>query len=103
MSVSSTRVNHDAAAHRFQVLDQPSAFLQYALANRFQLIHTEVPSELRGHGYGSDLALAALEYARRRPLHVDPMCPFVRVYLAQHPEYSTLVESNSLELKTPLR
>jgi uncharacterized protein len=100
MSPSSTAVTHDAAAHRFQIVDEPSAFLQYALTDHLiRLIHTEVPSAVRGHGCASELARAALEYARRTHLQVEPICPFVCSYLARHPEYDSLVE-NKQELKT---
>jgi predicted GNAT family acetyltransferase len=89
-------VNRNASAHRFEIADEPSAFLFYAESkDRIRLIHTEVASKFRGRGYASDLARAALEYARDAHLRVEPVCPFVRSYLERHPEYASLVDSTS--------
>ncbi len=68
------------------------AFLQYQLLDsQLILIHTEVPPELEGKGFGSALAKAGLEYARQNQLKVVPLCPFVRSYLQRHPEYQDLI------------
>ncbi len=86
-------VTHDAKTHRFEVRTSGApAFLRYAIPDgAMDLIHTEVPTEYEGHGYGAALAKAALDYARDEGLHVIPTCPFVRVYLKRHPEYAALV------------
>jgi predicted GNAT family acetyltransferase len=55
------------------------------------LIHTEVDPSLEGHGLGGRLVGAALDDIRARGLHVVPICPFVRSYLDEHPEYQDLV------------
>lgn len=68
------------------------AYLEYTLAgNVLQLIHSEVPPALRGKGLGSELAHAALEWAREQSLKVDVICPVVNVYMKKHPEYADLV------------
>jgi hypothetical protein len=46
---------------------------------------------MRAHGVGSKLAGAALEFARREGLHVNPLCPFVAAYIRRHSEYEDLV------------
>ena len=93
MSTPAANVQRNASSHRFEIAGEPSAFLQYAEADgRIRLIHTEVPVSLRGRGYATDLAHSALEYARSARLQVVPICPFVRAYLARHPEYAPLVE-----------
>jgi predicted GNAT family acetyltransferase len=56
-----------------------------------ELIHSEVPENLRGQGLASELAQNALEYAREHKLKVDVICPSVHGYLAKHPEYADLV------------
>jgi predicted GNAT family acetyltransferase len=60
---------------------------------KMTILHTGVPLELEGHGIGSRLARAALEYARAHGLRVVPVCPFVRAYLKQHPEYLDVVDA----------
>ena len=68
------------------------AYLEYTLAGKIlQLIHSEVPPELRGHGLGSELAHSALEWAREQGFKVDVICPSVAEYLTKHPEYADLV------------
>jgi uncharacterized protein len=68
------------------------AYLEYSLAgNILQLIHTEVPEALRGHGVAATLAQSALEWAREHGAKVDVVCPSVYDYLQKHPEFSDLV------------
>ncbi|HZS28839.1 MAG TPA: GNAT family N-acetyltransferase [Candidatus Angelobacter sp.] len=68
------------------------AYLEYNLAGKLlQLIHSEVPEALRGHGLASELAQSALEWARENGVKVDVICPSVAAYLEKHPEYSDLV------------
>ncbi len=94
MSTGSTRVVRNAVAQQFEIENAPGAVLQFAeSAGRLRLIHTEVPPRLRGFGYGSQLARAAFEYARDGHLRVEPDCPFVRAYLARHPEFRPLVDA----------
>jgi predicted GNAT family acetyltransferase len=59
--------------------------------NILELIHTEVPDNLRGLGLASLLAENALRWARENNLKVDVICPSVHEYIGKHPEYSDLV------------
>jgi uncharacterized protein len=58
---------------------------------RIAFTHTEVDESCEGCGFGSRLAAAALDDARRQGLRVLPLCPFVAHYVEQHPEYQELV------------
>ena len=53
--------------------------------------HTEIHDGFAGQGLGGVLVRAALDAARRRGLAVHPDCPFVRGWIAKHPEYVDLV------------
>jgi predicted GNAT family acetyltransferase len=53
--------------------------------------HTEVPGELRGQGYGENLARGALDLVRARNLKVVPQCPFIRKFIEKHAEYQNLL------------
>jgi len=81
------------AERRFELhADGDLSVLTYRISgDRIRLIHTEVPRQLRGRGYAEMLARAALERASRDHLRVVALCPFVRAFLARHPEYDTLV------------
>ena len=72
--------------------DGKIAYLEYSLGgNVLELIHTEVPKELRGMGLASALAERGLNWAREKGYRVDVICPFVREYIAKHPEYADLI------------
>jgi predicted GNAT family acetyltransferase len=58
---------------------------------RIAFTHTEIAEACEGRGFGSRLAEAALEDARRDRLDVVPLCPFIAHYVEQHPEYAPLV------------
>ena len=58
---------------------------------RIALTHTRVAPACEGRGFGSRLAAAALDDARREQLEVLPLCSFVAHYVAEHPEYGELV------------
>jgi predicted GNAT family acetyltransferase len=53
--------------------------------------HTEIDDAYGGRGLGSVLVRTALDSARSRGLSVRPDCPFVRSYIARHPDYLDLV------------
>jgi uncharacterized protein len=79
---------------RFEMsVDHDVAFLEYRRrGNVLHLMHTEVPSSLRGRGMGKRLAHAVLQKARAEGLSVVPNCPFVKDFLQKHPEYQPLVQ-----------
>lgn len=57
------------------------------------ITHTEVGDAASGHGLGSRLARFALDQARTEGVPVVPLCPFVRAYVEDHPEYADLVRA----------
>lgn len=88
-------VEHDQKRNRFIVrIGDEDAELTYARVGPklIDLQHTFVPDAARGHGVAEALAKAAFDYARERNYRVIPTCPFVRHWLASHPEELTLVD-----------
>jgi len=75
-------------ARRFELdVDGHVAFVQYERRpDAIAFVHTEVPRELRGRGVGDVLVKGALAAAKAEGLRVIPICPFVKKYLAKHPE-----------------
>jgi predicted GNAT family acetyltransferase/glutaredoxin len=64
---------------------------------RLVFTHTEVDESQSGLGFGSRLAVAALDDARRRGLEVVPLCPFIAHVIEEHPEYEPLVAAGYRE------
>jgi predicted GNAT family acetyltransferase len=75
-----------------------AGFAEYRLdADTITFIHTEVDQAFSGRGLGSVLARGALDDARRRGLRVVAECPFIRGWIAKHPDYSDLVSGSAPE------
>jgi predicted GNAT family acetyltransferase len=76
-------VGHNEAARRFEMKTQNGvAVIDYRTApGEVEFYHTEVPEADRGNGLGSEIAAAAVEWARRERLRIVPTCPFIRRYL----------------------
>ena len=71
---------------------QLAGVLEYVIKRgRIALVHTEVAPAFEGHGIAAALARFALDDARRRGLRVIASCPYVRRYLAKHPEDHDIV------------
>jgi predicted GNAT family acetyltransferase len=77
---------------------EPAGFTEYAAPGsrnakpgEIAFLHTEIDPAFGGQGLGGKLIGFALDDARKQGLAVIPYCPFVRSYLAKHPEYADLV------------
>lgn len=74
--------------------DGSTAILEYTVTSCLMtLVHTEVPEELGGKGFGGKLVKFALEYAKRNNLRVVAHCEFAHRYILRHKEYSSLLNS----------
>jgi hypothetical protein len=84
--------------HRFELRDgdRVAGFTDYRRrGNLIAFIHTEVADQYEGKGAASRLISAALDTARDQGLSVLPFCPFVRGYIAKHPDpYLDLVPAD---------
>jgi uncharacterized protein len=82
--------------HRFVVTrDGLLAELTYQRsADRLVLVHDGMPEPLGGHGIGSALVEAALDWAREFSLMLVPRCPFARRWLREHAERTEGVTSD---------
>ena len=81
--------------YELQLGDRLIGLAAYRRRNgRIVFTHTEVDEACSGHGFGSRLAEAVLEDARRERLEVVPLCPFITGYIESHPEYEDLVPAS---------
>jgi len=96
LNAKNAAVIHNASNQRFEInIDGQLSILEYTFKNhRLFLTHTEVPPALESQGLGTELAHAALEYARQNELTVVAICPFVQEYVSSHPEYQSFVTTS---------
>ena len=82
------QVTDDQAQSRFElrVGDRLAELKYHRNGKRLALLHTEVPTELEGHGIGGRLVMAAVDRAAREGLTIVPLCPFARTWLERHPD-----------------
>ena len=75
--------------NRFEMnVDGQTAVLNYERTpTSLVLVHTEVPTSLRGRHLGDRLVEGAIAHAREQGLRVVAVCRFVRSYLRKHPEH----------------
>jgi hypothetical protein len=80
-------VSDNRARSRFELtIEGQTAFLAYEQANdTLTIVHTEVPTPLRGRHLGERLVDFAMDFARRQGLRTSIVCPFARSYLRRHP------------------
>ena len=92
MMTTELTVIHNKEQSRFEVhIDDLLAELDYTLhGNVITFTHTGVPPELEGHGIGSKLARAGLDYARANGLKAVSTCWFVNSYVERNFEYMDL-------------
>jgi uncharacterized protein len=80
---------------RYEALDghgRPFGRADYrAEDGRLVVPHVEVEPRLQGQGLGGWLVQHVLDDARARGLTVVPVCPYVRLWIRQHPAYADLV------------
>jgi predicted GNAT family acetyltransferase len=87
-------VRHDPAAQRFAIFvdGERAGFTQYHLhGNTWAFMHTEIDDRFAGHGLAGRLIATALDQVRASGGALLPHCPFVRHFVAEHPEYLDLV------------
>jgi predicted GNAT family acetyltransferase len=85
------------AARRYEARfgEDVAGFTEYTLdGDRIIFTHTEVDKAYEGEGIGGALARGALDDARARGLAVVPRCPFIRGWIARHPDYADLVRAS---------
>ena len=92
--MSEPQVRHVPERSRYEITVDARAAGFAAYVERSGLVtftHTEIDDDLGGRGLGGVLVGAALADVRRRGLTVRPACPFVRAWIARHPDHLDLV------------
>jgi predicted GNAT family acetyltransferase len=87
-AAAESAVSDNRQASRFELtINRETAFLVYERTEEtLTLVHTEVPSALRGQHIGDRLVEAALAAGHAAGLRIVAVCPFVRAYLRKRHE-----------------
>jgi predicted GNAT family acetyltransferase len=95
MSDVSVRDNHDESRFEAYVDGSLAGFSAYAVSDGvITFTHTEVDDAFEGQGVGSALVRASLDQVRAGSgLRVRPLCPFVRAWIKEHPDYQDLTRA----------
>ena len=88
--------NPDESRYEAHVDGELAGFSEYHLTrSSIVFTHTEVFDRFEGHGVGSRLARGALDDVRAKgERDVVPICPFIRAWLDDHPDYADLVRAH---------
>jgi predicted GNAT family acetyltransferase len=88
-----TSKNDEAHRYEAQLDGEVVGFAEYQLTDKLVIFtHTEVDDRCEGMGVGSTLARAALDDVRAEGTRkVLPVCPFIKQWIAHHPDYQDLV------------
>ena len=93
-----TDVRHDATERRFvvEVDGSPVGVVEYREEPAVRsFLHTQIADGFEGQGLGGRLVRAALDQTRAEGLTVQPFCPYVRRFIAEHLEYLDLMPAAS--------
>jgi uncharacterized protein len=90
-------ITDNQAASRFEIHvgGERAGLVQYHMPSHqppvISFLHTEVDDRFQGMGLAGKLARAVLDSARERGLQVLPYCPYIKAWIAKHPDYVDLV------------
>jgi len=87
------KVIHDKDKSQFIILiGEKECYVDYFIEKKkMNLNHTYTNPELRGKGLAAQVVKAALEYAKKNNLKVEPGCTYVQSFISRHKEYEELV------------
>ncbi|MEE8407572.1 MAG: GNAT family N-acetyltransferase [Acidimicrobiia bacterium] len=95
MNSAETTVHDDTEHDRYvvEVDGEVAGYTVYHMrGGRHFFVHTEVEPGFAGRGVGSVLARYALDDVKAKGGSVIPICPFIRAFIDEHPEYETLID-----------
>ena len=72
--------------------DDNVAFIKYQLKNGvYYLIHSEVPSPLRGQGIGRKLVQETYDFLKQNNLQAKAICTYIRKVVSRNPAWQTSI------------
>jgi predicted GNAT family acetyltransferase len=95
-----TDVRNQPKKARFEIIvdGEVAGYAEYRSAPGARaFVHTVIEERFEGQGLAAKLVAAALDATRTEGLLVEPYCPYVRSFIAKHPEYLDLVPEDRRE------
>jgi len=93
--MTEVQVSDAPREHRFEARTPEGVVVAYAMYQvsdgTVVFTHTETDPRFEGQGVASTLVRAALDSVRASGRDVAAFCPYVKAWLARHPEYQDLV------------
>jgi len=81
--------NDNGKKGRFTIYDadKPAGEMTYTWAGESRIIidHTEVDERYAGKGFGKQLVMHAVDYARKNGIKILPLCPFAKKVFDKEP------------------
>ncbi|HEV7148564.1 MAG TPA: GNAT family N-acetyltransferase [Pedococcus sp.] len=94
--MAQTTIADNPARHRYEVsVDGVVAgvAVYHRDGDTVTFVHTEVDAAFEGQGIGGALARGALDDVRAQGGRVVAECPFIKAWIARHPDYQDLLAS----------
>ena len=80
--------NDEKAGKFYATVEGQEAKIEYEKSGEvYDLLHTFVPENLRGHGVAEQLVTGALDQIQRQGARFRPTCPYIQGFLKSHPQY----------------
>ncbi len=91
------RVIDNKEKRRFETeIDGQFAIIEYSvMPNILSLNHIEVAEGLEGRGVASEMTEKVLLEVELRGLRVIAVCPFIKNYIQEHPEWNSILAEGS--------
>ena len=86
-------LNKNEEKQRFELIKEGHiAFINFKeTGDKFALVHTEAPPELKGTGAAAALVEKTLNHIKESGKKVLPYCPYIFAFIKKNPEWKSLV------------
>lgn len=86
---------HNKAKHQFEmhINDDSIAFIEYSIKGKhLNLLHAEVPRELRGQGIGKDLVLKSFALIEDKGYTATAYCSYIRAVAMRSDKWKDIIK-----------
>lgn len=87
------KINEKNGVFFIDVDGKHEAMMTFVFAGEDKIIidHTEVKPGNEGKGFGKNMVVKAIEYARENGIKIIPLCPFAKSVFDKNPEFSDVL------------